>query len=507
LIHKVDVSQGPSRQATGGFPFYVLSTVLIYAPLFRGANRPLPLLVLQLAALLLVASALWSRNRGYQLSPGIWSVLVLIFVLPLVQLIPVPFSLWSSLPGRGFYASALSLATADAPPEALRTISLIPYATEAACLTLLPPLAVFWVAVGLPTRSLQALVLVVLGLAAFEAVLGLIQYGDGPDSVFYLGNATAQGSATGTYINRNHLAGLLEMALPLALALLMASVGHSRQQRSPRRHHKKKTLGQRFAHGGELRLNQAAVYGFASLAILLGLIFTRSRAGIGLAMLGILLCLLAFSRRLGGRNVYGLMGSFTALGLGLAAFVGLVPVLTRFTYVDPVADGRWAIFSSTLQGIGEFFPLGSGAGTFGEVFSRFHPAELAGVWIHRAHNDYLEWLFANGLLAAPLIGMGVVLYLRQWPRVWHQGVWSTFRFVQAGAGIALALMALHCLVDFNLHIPANAVFTALLAAVFCHRHQEEQVRKQAFEPRVQENAEEEPRGLPPENLNNPFAGT
>ena len=70
------------------------------------------------------------------------------------------------------------------------------------------------------------------------------------------------------------------------------------------------------------------------------------------AMLGILLCTLMFSHRLGGRNVYGLMGTFTAVGVGLASLIGLAPVWTRFTLEDPLADGRWKVFDATVQAIG-----------------------------------------------------------------------------------------------------------------------------------------------------------
>jgi len=154
------------------------------------------------------------------------------------------------------------------------------------------------------------------------------------------------------------------------------------------------------------------------------------------------------------------------VGVGLASLIGLAPVWSRFTLQDPIEDGRWKIFDATLQAIGEFFPLGSGAGTFEDVMRRFHPADFPGVTINRAHNDYLEWLLEFGLIAGLLIAVWLLLYLRQWGRVWKRGEWAPFRFAQAGAGIALLLMMLHTLVDFNLRIPANAVFTAFLAAVF-----------------------------------------
>jgi O-antigen ligase len=497
----------------GAVLFYGLVALLIFAPLFRAGNRPLPLLALELLALALLTWRFWSPSpAGLPLSRVAWSFLALLFLLPLAQLLPTPITLWATLPGRAFYADALQQAGVEGAGFGWRAISLIPTDTETSWLALLPPLAVFLTAVNLNSQRLFKLTLVFLGIAVAEALLGLIQYGDGPDSLFRLGNALMGESASGTYTNRNHLAGLLEMALPVSLALLAVTVGQSRPQHSSSSRHRR-TFRQWLARFSVARLNQAALYGAAALAILLGLIFTRSRAGVSLAMLGILLATVTFSTRLGGRNVYGLIGTFTAIGISLASLIGLAPIWSRFTLQDPMEDGRWLIFDATVQAIGEFFPLGSGAGTLENVLQRFHPASFLGFTIDRAHNDYLEWLLEFGLIAALLVAVWLMLYLRQWGRVWKRGEWTPLRFAQAGAGIALLLMMLHSLVDFNLRIPANAVFTAFLAALFFHRSPEEERqssrrRQKAESGEGSKESQSHPPpiyAVPPENQTNPFA--
>ena len=505
------IDQQHNRAADpGAVLFYGLMTLLVFAPLFRAGYRPLPLLVMELIALALLAWRFCHPPAGGRpLSWGVWLFLGLLFLAPLAQLALLPISLWAELPGRALYMEALSKAGVTDADFAWRSLSLIPAATESATLALLPPLAVFLAAVNLSSRQLSTLVLVFLGVAAGEALLGLIQYGDGPNSFFRFGNFLMGDSASGTYINRNHLAGLLEMALPVALALLAATVGQGRPRHSGKHHRRKTTIRQWLARFSVARINQAAVFAALALAILLGLIFTRSRSGVSLAMLGILLSTAMFANRLGGRNVYGWMGVFTAAGIGLASLIGLAPVWTRFTYQDPVADGRWKIFDATTQAIGEFFPLGSGAGTFEEVLRRFHPLDFPTVTLNHAHNDYLEWILECGLIAGLLIAVWLALYARQWGRVWKRGEWTTFRFVQAGAGIGLGLMMLHSLVDFNLRIPANAVFAALLAAAFFHRAFEE--RRPSRLRSDDQDQEPPPLGrvakpeIPPENQINPFA--
>jgi O-antigen ligase len=488
--------------------FYGLAALLVLAPLFLGTWRPLPTMTMELAALALLVGLFlpWqapariaesSAGRARPLSRPMRVFLVLLFLLPLTQLLPVPSPLWAELPGRAFYAEAMRLADDRRMGVDWRAISLIPSATEAAWLALLPPLTVFLVAMRLDRERLLALVLVFLGIAALEALLGLIQYG----------SPALTDSALGTYRNRNHLAGLLEMALPVGLALLAATIGHTRPPHAAGRQGRRRpTLRQRLARFSVTRINQAAVLGALTTAILLGLIFTRSRAGVTLAMVGILLSLLMFSYRLGGRNTYGLIGTFTAVGVGLASLIGLVPVLSRFTYADPFEDGRWKIFDATARAIGEFFPLGSGAGTFVEVLRRFHPASFPGVTINRAHNDYLEWLLEFGLVAGVLILVWLLFYLRQWGRVWKRGEWTLWRFAQVGAGIALLLMMLHTLVDYNLRNTANAMFTAFLAAVFFHRTRNGDGRRlrQHADPVAGVAGPTPDYAIPPENRTNPF---
>lgn len=433
-----------------------LACLLILAPLFRGGSRPLPLMVLELGAVAVLLLRLWPPVvSGETKSPSLlWAALLCLY--PLIYLIPLPMEFWADLPGRAPYTQALALV--EAPEE--RPLAIVPMLAESFWLALLPPLAVFLGAVALPIRSLNVLIALVLGMAVAQALLGLMQFGAGSTSLLCLGNPYCGDSATGTYVNRNHLAGLLEMVLPVGLGLLAATV-----RRTQKVKHYRRSWRERLLCLSRWRVHIAVFYGAASIAILLGLIFTRSRSGMMFAMLGLLLAAVAFARRLGGNNLFGTIGSVTAIGVALAVEIGLAPVLQRFTLADPLQDERWTIFSSALQGIGSFFPWGSGVGTFPEVYRLFQPLELGRFSIDHAHNEYLQWLVEGGLMGAFILLLLLAFYLRQWFRM---RAWTTFRFAQAGAGIGLLLIGLHGFVDFNWHIPANALYTAFLAGVFFH---------------------------------------
>ena len=125
-----------------------------------------------------------------------------------------------------------------------------------------------------------------------------------------------------------------------------------------------------------------------------------------------------------------------------------------------------------MTGLAMFFPFGSGLGSFPEVYRRFQPDDIP-KFVNHAHNDYIEYLFEGGLIAAAVIVLFLVLYLRAWPRLLKLPRWGTLSFMQAGAGLGLLLMALHGLTEYNWHIPANAIYFALMAGVFFHRGEAE----------------------------------
>ncbi len=439
--------------------------MLVFVPLIKGGNRPIPLLITELLALLMLGFALarFSELRRH-LSLGFGLVLAVWFALPLLQLIPLPVS-W--VPGFDAYQDALaSLGLAQAG-QGWQTLSLVPYATESAWLTMLLPLSVFLLVVMLDERSLMRLVYLFIGMAVFQALLGLIQFGDGSESFFRFNTEFHKDSAVGTYANRNHFAALLYMALPLALGVLASQVGNRSQD--TRRYQSRRRGGflSGLFHGG-FRINYTFLMAAAGIAILLGVIFSRSRTGISLTMLAILLSAILFARHLGGRRSVGVTAIFSVIGLALAIEVGLAPVLDRFALDAAAADARWPIFDSAIVGIGQFFPMGSGLGTFPDVYRRFQPDEV-GRFVNHAHNDYIEFLFEGGLLAALVLLGFAFFFLRRWPALLRGGSWGTFRFMQVGAGISLLMLALHGLTDYNWHIPANAVYFAFLAAVFMHQ--------------------------------------
>lgn len=438
---------------------------MLAAPLAWASVPPLPRMFLELGAVFLLLLVFWPHPLwgGCRRPPNnlLWA-LALLLGYPLLYLLPLPAGLWSHMPGTGREPYILGAALLAEKPAGGLTLSAAPMATESYWLAFLPPVAVLLAVLSLPERYRGNLAYLAVGVAVLQSLLGLMQYGAARGSFVCLGADICGSSAHGTYYNYDHLAGFLEMLLPLAIGLICANLGRPGRARRYRETWRERLAFWLSGHG-----HATALLVVGAAAMLLGLVFTRSRSGILLVMLGILVCLAVFGRQLGTVNRSSeVIGTVVVVALGLALDIGLAPVLRRFSLADPLHDGRVAIYSHTLEGMGKFLPLGSGPGTFPQAFRQFQPAELGNNFINHAHNDYLEWLFEGGVVGAALGVLLLAVYLRQWLRLAADKPRHAFRFVQFGAGIGLLLLLLHGLTDFNWHVPANALYAAFLAGLF-----------------------------------------
>ena len=462
-----------SRSIASRVPPLLLAALIILAPLFRSGKIPLATLLLELLAVAAFLALWWSSERRRVLGRLEVFLLAALAVFPLLQLLPLPGLSPLDLPGQADYFMASQAAGVD---RGATTLSIIPRDTLSGWLILLVPIAVYLLTRASSVRSLQKLVTLMLVVAALQAMLGLMQFGSSPSAVFYLGYEYGTGSAVGTYTSRNNLAGFLYLSLMLSLALFMATLGRrSRTQEGG-------SLRERIQYYATADGHRAFMYGAMALLLLLAIIFTRSRAGIVLTLVGVLLVSAVFSRRIGGGNAFGRTGVIVSVAVGLAIAIGLGTVLERFTVNDPLSDGRMIIFDGVFVGIGQFFPLGAGTGTFQQTFARFQDLSQSPYLINRAHNSYLEWVYNGGVVAIALIVGFLALYFARWFSLWKRGDWGEFRYIQVGAGLGLMLMLLHELVDYNLFVPANLVYFAFLAGLYLHPYREPTAPNQRTKP-------------------------
>ena len=439
--------------------FWITAALLVFAPLVRGGNRPIPLFAMECAALLALAfiaiTGSRERIRVAVTPPLAWGIAVLIAV-PLLQRLPVPFALWSTLPGHEPYAQALR---AVAEPPAWHAASINARATEYAWLAMLPPLAVFAMVQGLGRRQLRRLAVVFVAVALAEAVLGLMQLGAAPGSPLTLGNKFGGGAATGTYINKNHFAALMAMALPMLVALWAGEVVPARDAHG-------EILREHPRHR-DARLARRLMLSVFVVVLVVALLFTRSRAGIGSGLMAFALASLALVWNAGSRESRAVFGVVGVAALALALYVGLTPVLERFSPDELSLSyaGRLRIAAASVGAALDFLPLGSGLGTFADVFPRYQAGTIPG-FVDHAHNDYAEAFLELGVGAIAAIVLLVAAYVMRWRELLRAPPSRSLGSLQVCAGLGMLALIVHAGFDFNFHIPANALYFAFLAGVF-----------------------------------------
>ncbi len=439
---------------------YSLIGCMLYSALAFGGAEPALFSVAQIVLFVAIAFLILAQpdlliptSRAARIIPP------LLVAMVLVQMFPLPPS-WV---GRSIPAPA-ELADARWTHWTIQS-----YATRTHLLALLACLAVFYLAqlVCQTRNGKRRLIFSLLGLGIFEAFYGLVQYLTGFQRIFAYVKKYDLEEATGTYINRNHFAGLLEMILPFSLALAFYEFERlrRRQAQSPHRRHKL------FAGSGFAR----AIFWVAVAALLaVALLFSRSRMGI---LAGVLSSLFVFGlvalSQLGGRNGLWLAGAFLVLGLALTLWIGPGPVLQRFQNVSDEYSGqgqdRLTIWKDT-RGLLRAHPLlGTGLGTFPIAYTKVQTGFL-GRFVNHAHNDYLEISSDLGIPAALVLFVSVFVVLGRAVRASYSAERSFEQAAALGAAGAILAILLHSLADFNLYIFANAMMlSAVLGMVMAIR--------------------------------------
>jgi O-antigen ligase len=210
--------------------------------------------------------------------------------------------------------------------------------------------------------------------------------------------------------------------------------------------------------------------------MIFGIFFSQSRGGIIGSLISLTL-LIALSRRMQTRGMLLLVLGCWAVMLVYGSILGFDDILARFNQLDPGAEGRFQIWQTAWQIIGDHTWTGTGLGSFGELF-RVYQSFLDDIMTTDfAHNDYLHLMVELG---APVAVFLFVLVWGYWwkvvlgiaaktrgkrPEAGSQQSDSGFeqrRLIQVGALAGAAAFLCHSWVEFNWQIPANALFFVML---------------------------------------------
>jgi O-antigen ligase len=263
------------------------------------------------------------------------------------------------------------------------------------------------------------------------------------------------------FVNRNHTAGWLVMALSLSAGYFADAVARGLRRVKPGWRERVLWFSTPAASG--IVLTGAAI---AIMAI--AILVTQSRSGFlallaAIGMLGWLLLRHQPSQihRIG-------IGAFLAFVVASAAIWGSVTdVLDRFGAAP--TDVRLQIWRDTTRIIRDFPLTGTGLNTYGVAMLHYQTVDDGNQYVE-AHNDYLHVAAEGGLLLGIPILITLALFIREIRRRFREAADDTTTYwLRAGAVVGLCAIAIQEVTDFTLQMPGAAVLFVVLAAIAIHR--------------------------------------
>ena len=311
----------------------------------------------------------------------------------------------------------------------------------------------------------RPLALSLTGLGVLLAVIGIVQRATFAGKVYGFWEPLQPSSPFGPFINKNHFAGWMLMALPVALAYVCGGVAVGMRGIKPGWRRRVLWLSTPDASG-------LAIVAGAGLVMGLALVLTFSRSGIASFALTTALVGIAAWTSVGSHTRRMVAVGYLAVALGVAVgWAGLDRVAQRFADAswNDVGDrlGAWQDAAAIVRDV----PLtGTGLNTFGTAMLFYQSQANAGLHFVQAHNDYLQLAAEGGLLIGlPVLAMLVIVVLEVRTRFREGRDRTEARWLRLGAITGFLAIAFQEVVDFSLQMPGNFVLMLLLLAIAVHR--------------------------------------
>lgn len=396
----------------GGIPA-LLSTVLI------------AIMGLLLLSVLLTSGG-WSALHS---QPLVFRIGLLgIALLPLLQVTPLPPSVWHALPGQGLRIQTLALAGLA---DSWQPLSVTPLYTAGAAVIAIAFVALVALLLSLPAAGLRRIAWLIFGLIGLNILIGLVQVASGGQAL-QVYRAADHGALIGFYANKNHAALVLATAMPIAAYLF----------------------------GSRTQVQGANVWlALCAGIVMIAIVTTNSRAGIGLGFVTLLVLGSLYVRSVKPVYVLGGIAVAVAIAILVSTTSAFEQVFSRFNLVDE--DLRWQFLWTSRPIIERYWLLGSGIGSFSTLYAVNEAlAWVKPTYVNQLHDEYPQLLLEAGLPGVLLfVALVAGLCMRAW-RFWTQGDRAHRLPLLCGA-LILLLIAIHSAVDYPLRRPAVLPILAL----------------------------------------------
>jgi len=312
-------------------------------------------------------------------------------------------------------------------------------------------------------RKIRLFAYAIIVAAVFQAAYGAYMVLSGIEYSFFIEKTAYRGMATGTFINRNHLAGYLEMSLAIGIGLMISTLDNDRAF----------NWRDRLRKLMETLLSPKAFIRLSLIIICIGLILTRSRMGNSAFFASLLItgALFLFTARHATRSTSIFLVSLIVLDILLiGTWVGLGEVAERIEHTTMETEHRDEIARDTISILRDFPVTGVGAGNYFIVLPSYQGLDINRHYYH-AHDDYLEYATEYGI-AGFLLFAFTVLYCMKTSFTAMRQKHSRLSLGMAYASfMGMLSILIHSTVDFNLQIPANAaMFAMLMGLAFISLH-------------------------------------
>ena len=262
----------------------------------------------------------------------------------------------------------------------------------------------------------------------------------------------------GPYVNKNHFAGWMLMAIPVAIGLAISELQHA---------------SARFSHGARSAIvwlsepegGRMSMYLTAALLMTVSLLMTGSRSGLACFAIAVVGAA-AFSQRRGSKRAVLGVSLLAVVFLAVAlVWAGRDAALGRFASDRGSVQLRLDVWKISGQILRQFPIFGTGLNTFGTATVVYHPPG-ADQHFTEAHNDYVQLVVEGGVFAFTLVLLAMIGVGR--------GIAARFRdkvdgpdayWLRVGATTGLIAIALQSAVEFSLQMPGNAVLFVVLLAM------------------------------------------
>ncbi len=450
--------------------FYSFLILIAWLPLPLGSRYPLgwgimEITTFSLLSLWLVTKIFKQNNDGASINP-VSKIVFLLFIASLAYqlLLTAPLTLETIqlLSPQTFEVYRF---TQELAPKDSFSLSLDRGLTLQECLKSASYVSMFFltlVLVNSRTRLKQlAFLLISVGFA--EALFGLIDVLAGGQlfRIPFAGVGSANYSATGTYTNYNHFGGLLEMAIPLSLGMLLSTATTNEAHTGWRAH----------IRGLAQRLLAPRLWLYAiTITMVVALLYSKSRGANISLMLAIGLTaglVFLFKKEAANKQTPRLL-LILILPLLISLSLGVQPLLSRLE-TQGLQTNRDQYRELAYQIITDYPIFGIGSGNWGHVYMAYQSDEAGAYNNHRivnnVHNDYLELFVEQGAIGFVLFGSAIILALstmivalrRRKDPLMHGVLWACVTAV-------FSLLS-HSLADYNFHIPANAGWFSVILAM------------------------------------------